>query len=438
MQALSLYELNSLVRDVIELNLNLSFWVEAEVSDLNESRGHCYMDLIQKEEGANTPIARASAKCWRSTWAVLKPYFIKNSGQVPHAGMKMLLQVHADFHENYGFSWIITDIDPTYSLGDMIQKRRRIIEQLKKEGVLTLNKELPLPLFAQRIAVISSDSAAGYGDFQNQLLCNERHLAFTTTLFPAIMQGERVSESVIAALNSIMLREDEFDCVVIIRGGGATSDLSGFDTLELAENVANFPLPIITGIGHERDESVIDMISHTRVKTPTAAAAFLTDHLSEVAERIDNAARTLTHIVTQQMKNEHHRIDMASQRLNGIVRQTMKEQQHRIARLQEHIPAACMLIIARQRSRLDMLQMRIPTTLSQRIQKEHHRLLLTETQLKTLDPELPLKRGYSITLHRGKPVKDIDMLQPGEQIETRIATGTITSIVTETQTGHTK
>ncbi len=438
MKALSLYELNSLVREVIELNLDHSFWVEAEVSDLNESRGHCYMDLIQKEEGANTPVARASAKCWRSTWVVLKPFFIKSTGQVPHAGMKMLLQVHADFHENYGFSWIVTDIDPTYSLGDMMQKRRRIIEQLKKEGVFTLNKELPLPMFAQRIAVISSDTAAGYGDFQNQLLHNERHLAFTTTLFPAIMQGERVSESVIAALNSIMLREDEFDCVVIIRGGGATSDLSGFDSLELAENVANFPLPIITGIGHERDESVIDMISHTRVKTPTAAAAFLTDHLAEVAERIDDTARRLTYIVTQRMKDERHRIDMASQRLDGIVRQTMKEQQHRIARLQEHIPAACKLTIARQKSHLDLLQMRIPTTLSQRIQKEKHRLLLAETQLKALDPELPLKRGYSITLHHGKPVKDIAMLQPGEQIETRIAQGTITSTVTKTRTRHTK
>lgn len=436
MEALSLYELNSLVREVVEISLDRSFWVEAEVSDLNESRGHCYMDLIQKEEGANTPVARASAKCWRSSWAVLKPFFIKSTGQMPHAGMKMLLQVHADFHENYGFSWIVTDIDPTYSLGDMMQKRRRILEQLKKQGVLTLNKELPLPLFAQRIAVISSNTAAGYGDFQNQLIHNEHHLTFTTTLFPAIMQGERVAESVIAALNSIMLHEEEYDCVVIIRGGGATSDLSGFDSLELAENVANFPLPIITGIGHDRDESVLDIISHTRVKTPTAAAAFLTDHLLEVAERIDRAAQRLTHIVAQQMKDEKHRIDLAAQRLNGLVRQLLKEQQHRITRLQEHIPAVCMLTITRQKSHLDLLQTRMPSAIKQHIQKEQHRLQLAEARLKSLDPELPLKRGYSITLHQGRPIRDIDMLPPGAQIETRVEKGTITSVVTETRTRH--
>ena len=293
-KALTLYELNSLVRETIEEELHQEYWVEAELSEVREVRGHCYMQLVQydrSEEGGkrkryeNTPIAQASAKCWQSSWQLLRPYFEKETGQRLHAGMKVLLQVYANFHETYGFSWIVTDIDPTYTMGDMARKRQEIIRVLKEEGVFDLQKELPLPLFCQRIAVISSANAAGYGDFVNQLENNEYGFQFHTRLFPAVMQGEDVEKSVIAALEQIFRgSENIFDCVVIIRGGGATADLSGFDTLALAENVANFPIPIITGIGHERDESILDMVSHTRVKTPTAAAAFLIDHLKEVLE----------------------------------------------------------------------------------------------------------------------------------------------------------
>ena len=266
----SLLELNRLVRDALELSMLGDYWVEAELADVRESAGHCYMELVQKDEFGSTPVARASAKCWRSTWMLARPHFERVTGERIHAGMKVLLQVHAQFHENYGFSWIVTDIDPTFTLGDMARKRMEIVRTLKEEGVFDLNRELSIPLFAQRIAVISSATAAGYGDFCSQLSNNAYGFDFIVELFQAVMQGEQVEQSVIAALNRINECADLFDCVVIIRGGGATSDLSGFDTLALAENVANFPLPVITGIGHERDESVLDMVANTKVKTPTA------------------------------------------------------------------------------------------------------------------------------------------------------------------------
>ena len=296
---LTLYELNNLVREVLECEMPDEYWVEAELSECREARGHCYMELIQKDERNATPIAKASARCWASKWMLVRPYFERTTGQRLHAGMKVLLKVYAQFHEAYGFSWIVTDIDPTYTLGDMARKRQEIIRQLKEEGVFDLQKELQLPLFCQRIAVISSETAAGYGDFCNQLADNPYGFKFETQLFPAIMQGEGVEQSIIDALGKIYSEYSDysehsdysdcpFDCVVIIRGGGATSDMSGFDTLALAENVANFPLPIITGIGHDRDESILDMVSHTRVKTPTAAAAFLIDHLKTIMDILND------------------------------------------------------------------------------------------------------------------------------------------------------
>lgn len=305
-KTLSLSELNSLVADVINTTMSRSYWVEAELSEVRENRGHCYMELIEKNENSNVPIARASAKCWSNIWSAIKPYFIRITGQQIRAGMKVMLQVHAQFHPQYGFSWIVDDINPEYTMGDMMRKRQEIIRQLKEEGVYDLQKELSLPLFAQRIAVISSATAAGYGDFCNQLENNELGLYFHVELFPTIMQGDNVESSIIASLNQINNREEEFDCVVIIRGGGATADLSGFDTLGLAENVANFPLPIITGIGHERDESILDMVSYQRVKTPTAAAAYLINHLTSTLIRVENAQSTIIDYVKKSIRNREY------------------------------------------------------------------------------------------------------------------------------------
>ena len=412
----SLLELNQMVRETIECEMPDEYWVEAELSECRELRGHCYMELIQKDERTATPVAKAPAKCWANKWAVIHPYFERTTGQQLHAGMKVLLKVYAQFHEAYGFSWIVTDINPEYTLGDMARKRQEIIRQLKAEGVFDLQKELTLPPFCQHIAVISSQTAAGYGDFCNQLSDNPYGFQFQTQLFPAIMQGEGVEQSIIAALEKIYSLTSsfspltsKFDCVVIIRGGGSTGDLSGFDTLALAENVANFPLPIITGIGHERDESILDMISHTRVKTPTAAAAFLNEHLKEVLDVINGSQELITRYAQQKLSILNSQLSILS----------------------EAIPRLFSIVKTRQEAKIDTLNQRIPMLLERRLLAEDHRLQLMEEKLKALDPQLLLKRGYSITLHNGRAVKDATALKAGDEIETRLANGAIHSVVTQ-------
>lgn len=388
----SLRQLNLMVRDGIEMQLPDEYWVEAELSECRERGGHCYMELIEKDEQTNTPIARASAKCWRQTWQMVQPHFEHVTGQPLHAGLKVLLRVYAQFHETFGFSWIVTDIDPTYTIGDMARRRQEIIRQLKEEGVFDLQRELHIPMFAQHIAVISAAGAAGYGDFVHQLEDNDYGFKFDVQLFPAIMQGEQVEQSIIAALNKIYEANalvgsptDRFDCVVIIRGGGATADLSGFDTLALAENVAQFPLPIITGIGHDRDESILDMVSNTRVKTPTAAAALLIDNLLQVLTRIDSAQQRITTAISQRFAN--------------------------------------------QKERLSSMQTIIPVLAQRILSNAKHRLELLELQLQGYDPQLLLRRGYSITLHNGRAVRDPKQLKAGDEIETRVEHGSIISTV---------
>ena len=405
-ERLTLFELNRLVRETIECEMPHEYWVEAELSECRESKGHCYMELIEKDEKTATPIAKAPAKCWSSKWTLVRPYFERTTGQRLVAGMKVLLKVYPQFHEAFGFSWIVTDIDPTYTLGDMARKRQEIIRQLKEEGVFDLQKELSLPLFCQRIAVISSETAAGYGDFCNQLSDNPYGLQFQTWLFPATMQGEGVEQSIIQALNHINAVCEDFDCVVIIRGGGATSDMSGFDTLALAENVANFPLPIITGIGHDRDESILDMVSHMRVKTPTAAAALLIDHLKHVLDAINNCQNSITRSVQQKLS-------------------TLQVQ---LSTVSEAIPRLFSIVKTRQEARLDAIRQKIPMLIERRLISEHHRLEILEEKVKSLDPQLLLKRGYSITLHQGRVLRNAADVKPGTEIETRLEQGTIISI----------
>lgn len=391
----TLLELNGLVRELIETALPSEYWVEAELSECRESRGHCYMELIQRDDRRSategdacqsknaTPVAKASAKCWASKWSIVRPYFERTTGQQLRAGMKVLMKVYPQFHEAYGFSWIVTDIDPNYTLGDQARRRQEIIRQLKEEGVFDLQRELPFPLFCLNIAVISSQTAAGYGDFAAQLA--DSPFAFRSQLFPAIMQGEGVEQSIIKALEIIYNFASSFDCVVIIRGGGATSDMSGFDTLTLAENVANFPIPIITGIGHDRDECILDMVNHQRVKTPTAAAAFLIDHAETVYNTLDDAQNRIARY--------------AQQKLSTLLAQ------------------------------FSMLEGRLPMILDKRLLTENHRLELIAEKLKALDPKLLLRRGYSITMKDGHALRNPQGLQKGDEIMTIMEKGTIKSII---------
>lgn len=427
--ALSLYELNTLVSSVLSLDLPDDYWVEAELSEAREVRGHCYMELVQKDEASNTPIAKASAKCWASRWSILRPMFERVTGQRLHAGMKVMLRVKAQFHAAYGFSWIVSDINPEYTMGDLMRRRQEIIKQLKAEGVFDLQRELTIPAFAQHIAVVSSDGAAGYGDFCRQLADNAQGYRFTVRLFSATMQGEAVEQSVIAALNRIYEEQDVFDAVVIIRGGGATSDLSGFDTLALAENVANFPLPIITGIGHERDESVLDMISFRKVKTPTAAAAFLVQHLTDVYVRVMEAQETIVQNVKHRLQVEKMRLDRLNKSIPVQFSLVKTRQGAYIDRLMNRLSQQVLSKVADAQRKLEILSQNVQPVLERKMMSESHRLQMLEQRIRSQDPELLLKRGYSITLKNGKSIRSASLLTSGDVIITRFAEGTVKSKV---------
>lgn len=402
-----------------------SYWVEAELLDCHEGNGHCYMELVQKDEYSNTPVARARANCWRNTWMRLRPRFENITGQRLHAGMKVLLLVKASFHPAYGFSWNIIDIDPTYTMGDLARRRQEIIAALKEEGVFDLNKSIGIPMFAQRIAVISSETAAGYGDFCGQLADNSYGFQFSTRLFPAVMQGEMVEQSVISALDSINAEIEKFDVVVIIRGGGATSDLSGFDTLALAENVANFPLPVITGIGHDRDESVLDMISCVRVKTPTAAADFLISNLADTLATIEDLGHRLVTHIKERLSEEKVRMSAMQSLLPTLFYRRKARETDIISSLSARIQTATARKLQAESARIDGISQRLPLYATSRLDREKHRLEMISQRADAVNPIHILRRGYSIALHEGKAVRDSALLSPGDSIDIVMADGKI-------------
>lgn len=408
MDSLSLYDLNALVRRSIEQCLPDEFWVQAELSDVRtNSTGHCYLEFVQKDPRSNNLIAKARGTIWANVFRLLKPYFEEATGQAFVSGIKVLVQVTVNFHELYGYSLTVQDIDPTYTLGDMARRRREILKQLDEEGVLTLNKELEMPRLPQRIAVISSPTAAGYDDFCHQLQNNSRGFYFYTELFPALMQGDRVEESVLSALDKINARLPEFDVVVIIRGGGATSDLSGFDTYLLAAACAQFPLPIITGIGHERDDTVLDSVAHTRVKTPTAAAEYLIEIMNEAADELE----------------------LLANRLHEGVRNLLSREQRKLVAYKNRIPSAAYRRISGAKLTLLTAKRDIAQAVTSSLSRRRHRLELLQQRIADASPEKQLARGYSITLKDGKVVKDARELHPDDEIVTRLQRGELTSIV---------
>ena len=408
MDALSLYDLNALVRRSMEQCLPDEYWIQAELSDVRtNSTGHCYLEFIQKDPRSNALIAKARGTVWANVFRLLKPYFEEATGQTFASGIKVLVQVTVSFHELYGYSLTVQDIDPTYTLGDMARRRKEILNQLEEEGVLNLNKELEIARLPQRIAVISSPTAAGYGDFCHQLQSNSRGFYFYTELFPALMQGDRVEESVLAALDNVNARLPEFDVVVIIRGGGAASDLSGFDTYLLAAACAQFPLPIITGIGHERDDTVLDSVVHTRVKTPTAAAEFLIESMNNAADELD----TLT------------------VRLQESARNRLMEEQRKLVSYKNRIPSAAYRRLSGAKLSLLTARKDIVQVVTSSVSRHRHRLELLQQRLTDASPEKQLARGYSITLKDGKVVKDTALIQEGDSVTTRLYQGEFTSIV---------
>ena len=407
-QTLSLYELNSLVKRSIRGCLSDTYWVQAELSDVRSNySGHCYLEFVQKDASGNNLIAKARGTIWSNIYKMLKPYFEQETGQAFASGIKVLVRVSVEFHELYGYSLTVLDIDPTYTVGDMVRKRREILRQLEEEGVIGLNKELEMPLLPQRIAVISSATAAGYGDFCNQLANNPRGYGFHTQLFPAIMQGERVEESIIAALDRIYAQLDRWDVVVIIRGGGATSDLSGFDTYLLAASCAQFPLPIITGIGHERDDTVVDIVAHTRVKTPTAAAEYLIGKMDKCADVLDEMSARLMQGVQNRLLWEQRRIENLKQRIPSSVYKRISDAKYGLLSAKRNLQMASRQLLSIKKHRLELLQQRLNDAL----------------------PEKQLARGYSITLKDGKAVKDASLLKEGDRLVTVLHQGRIESEV---------
>ena len=405
---MSLYELGRLIRLTLREGLPDAYWVQAELSEVREAyNGHCYIELVQKAERGNTLLAKARGTIWANVYKMLKPYFESSTGQAFTAGIKVLLQVSVEYHEQYGLSLTVHDIDPTYTLGDMARRRKEILQQLDEEGVLTLNKELPMPMLPQRVAVISAAGAAGYGDFCDQLVGNPYGFVFYPKLFPAVMQGDRVEETIIAALDSIAASREMWDVVVIIRGGGATSDLSGFDTYALAANCAQFPLPIITGIGHERDDTVLDMVAHTRVKTPTAAAEFLIAGLVDAASGLDALTSSLTTGITNRIHREERRVEQIAQRL----------------------PALFSVMHANGLHRIEQLEARMSTALQHTLVVQKHRLELMEKVIEGASPMQILQRGYSITRCEGRVVRNAADLPEGSMLTTTLADGEVKSMV---------
>ncbi|HAH25776.1 MAG TPA: exodeoxyribonuclease VII large subunit [Prolixibacteraceae bacterium] len=466
----SLSELQRKVKGTLEDLFAMPVWVKAEISEMTVNRsGHCYLDLVETEEGSDTVIARCRATIWSYTFRMLKPYFETTTGQVFTEGLKVLLQAKVEYHEVYGFSLNIRDIDPVYTLGDMARQRREIILRLEEAGVFDMNKDLELPLVPQRIAVISSPTAAGLQDFLNQLHQNPHQFVFYTKLFPAVMQGMDAPRSITASLEQIYQYEDLFDAVVIIRGGGAQIDLACFDHYDLAFNVAQFPLPIITGIGHDKDDTVIDMVAHTRMKTPTAVAEFLISGALQFSQQLSELETHFTDVVNDQLEENHNRLNDAADQLSLLVNKLIVNQSNRlnIARIHLSNQAEAFLknqfaglkglasetknrfsrSITRQTHLIEQSGHRLNYTFRGQVVKnknlliqyqqlvkfrtgetlraEHRILKQAEEKLRLVDPQNILKRGYSLTLMNGKILKSVQMVKEGDCLETRLSDGSM-------------
>lgn len=436
---ISLYELNNLVRQTLTRAWPDEYWVQAELSDVRVNpAGHCYVEFVQKDARSHALIAKARGTVWSNVFRLLRPYFERETGQTFAAGIKVLVLVRVEFHELYGYSLTVVDIDPSYTMGDMVRRRREILRMLEEEGVLTLNRELSLSPVPQRIAVISSETAAGYGDFCNQLATNPYGLQFFPTLFPAIMQGDKVEASVLDALSSIQDASQEWDAVVIIRGGGAVSDLSGFDTYLLAAACAQFPVPIITGIGHERDDTVLDLVAHTRVKTPTAAAEFLINRVHEAALKLEDKAGFIEEYVRRRMQEETHRLDEMARRIPAALALRRLREEHRVEQMQQRSQAVVGKLLQQSVHRLQLLEQRSEVAAVALVQNARHHLQLMEQRVAGCDYQRLLARGFSLTLKDGRAMTDASILKPGDTLVTRLGKGEVYSQVINVKSDKTK
>lgn len=420
----SLYELNNLVRGVLANTFTQYYWIRAEMSDVRiNQNGHCYLEFIEKDSDNRSIIAKARGSIWSNVFRLLRVYFESETGQSFASGLKVLVQVSIEFHELYGYSLNVHNIDPSYTLGDQARNRAAIIKQLEEEGVLTLNKELELPVVTNRIAVISSPTAAGYEDFCNQLENNADGFAFYTHLFPAIMQGDRVEESIIQALDRIYDNIDRFDAVVIIRGGGATSELNSFDSYLLAANCAQFPLPIVTGIGHERDDTVLDIVAHTRMKTPTAVAEFLIRKMQNTSIELFDIQDSMAAIVRDKMTKESFRLNDLHSRFSYITKDWAKDQSAILKSFADRMGLILNKRIAEELVLLEASSGKLKYCVSKYMQNEKHMLEQKEQYFKLVSPDNILKKGYTLIVKDNKIVKSAEDVKSGDMLTARFYDG---------------
>lgn len=402
MESVSLSELTDRIQEVIKLSFDAPVWIHAEISELRENfNGHCYLELVEKENNTDNLLAKSKATIWNSTYRMLKPYFESTTGQTLRAGLNVLISVTVEFHGLYGFSLNVRDINPTYTIGEMAARRMKIMRQLEEDGIADMNKALVMPKLPQRLAVISSATAAGYGDFCDQLQTDGSGYMFYMKLFPAIMQGEQAEASIISALDRIYAHSDLFDVVVIIRGGGATTDLACFDSYELALNCAQFPLPIISGIGHQRDTSILDMIVHSPVKTPTAAAEFLLEKMKNSETEIFGIASDIVAVLKNKLISEQKNMTD----LKWKIKQSLKNK------------------VSKKLFLLERHRNRTRTCVRMLITRQTNKLQLIERNIESHSPAFLLKHGYTITTLNGQRITSISQIKEGQQIRTFVHDG---------------
>lgn len=429
--AVTLKEFNDLVREIIDNYMPSEYWVEAEIFNISVQRtsGHCYLELVQKDPGTQKIVAQAKANIWNFTYMKICSKFERVTGNRLAAGMKILFCAKASFHQVYGYSLNITDIDPTYTLGDRERRRKEILDRLTAEGIIDLNKTLQFPDVPGRIAVISSETAAGYGDFCNQLQNNIYGFKFEIGLFQSAMQGDATENGVISALDSIYAQLEKWDVVVIIRGGGATSDLDCFDSYPIAANIANFPLPVIVGIGHERDVTILDYVAHTRVKTPTAAAELIIQHMLDALMELNGLEERLVSNVTDMLDKESTRLKLIIQRLPSLYAVMKERQTAKLNNMTDRMSNGLRRDCTERAHSLENYSIRLGNSASVLITQAKYKLELIEERIESANPKRILSKGYSLTLKDGHAVTGAKMLKDGDIITTRFADGTVSSVI---------
>ncbi len=426
--ALTLSRLNRAIAGTLSRPEFTNVWVVAELMDVRLNRGHCYMELVEKNPDTGNIEARMRAAIWASNYPHISARFIRATGQRIESGLKVLVCGTVNFHPAYGLSLVISDIDPSYTMGEAERRRREIIDRLTREGVINDNRSLPWPEPTMRVAVISAPGAAGYGDFINQLYTSASRLRFTTRLFPAMMQGDRTSPTVIAALEAIAAEADAWDCVVIIRGGGASSDLQAFDDYNLALNIAQFPLPVIVGIGHERDVTVLDFVANMRVKTPTAAAEWLISRGDAALDALRSVASDIFRAASDRLSGARTQLAHLQSALAIAPPAAMDRAKARLGNAATSLAGVGARRVAPEFMRLDQILMALQTAAATLIGRRRDALDARSSLLDALSPQATLNRGFSMTLADGRIVRDASTVPSGTRIETRVARGSIISI----------